>query len=185
MPVGGVFRLSGLPVPLVVVVEEIEVVDEVVEEVVVEAEETEAEGEAEEAKAEEKVDGVGKVALDVVVLVILMANVLSVEEDDGEVFIFELRTYMRFFVDVLPKTALLLPSPLLLLPPPLLLLLPPRAPRGICFLVDENVDFGGPDEFSGVGGSRRPPRSTFESIRGRPRPVESMRGRVASKLSLR
>ena len=73
MPVGGVFRLSGLPVPLVVVVEEIEVVDEVVEEVVVEAEETEAEGEAEEAKAEEKVDGVGKVALDVVVLVILMA----------------------------------------------------------------------------------------------------------------
>ena len=36
---------------------------------------------------------------------------------------------------------------------------------------------------SGVGGSRRVPRSTLESIRGRPSPVESILGRVASKLS--
>ena len=36
---------------------------------------------------------------------------------------------------------------------------------------------------SGVGGSRRVPRSTLESIRGRPSPVDSILGLVASKLS--
>lgn len=54
----------------------------------------------------------------------------------------------------------------------------------VCLLVPVPKPLCGfPD--SGVGGSRRVPRSIVESIRGRPRPVESTRGLVASKLSPR
>ena len=57
--------------------------------------------------------------------------------------------------------------------------------RAVCRFVFSllNPSCCAPD--SGVGGSKRVPKSTFESILGRPRPVESIRGLVASKLSPR